>query len=186
MTDNKSLIEETHFQVHIDLKCGDKKRQTCEEYFSLMSNSGIHVLCNKFEINNMFFLSMEKPNSLSVSKRQFVQIQKLGGSGVRFKNNDTLLICGGLDRELRVVTNACYEYSISKNEVTKLPNMITPRWNFVMFYQDDKIYVFGGDYNNIYIKDCEYFDFTTKKWIEMADLNRRQSCGSVINYKDEI
>ena len=187
MADNKPKIEEEHFKMYIDPKYKDNKDRNCKEYFSLITNSGVHVLCNTLETNDIFILSMGKPNSLSISQRQIKELQKLRLCGLAFKDNDTLIICGGLNEELDVVTNACYEYSISKNEVKRLPDMITERWKFVIFYQDDKIYVFGGDDDDdYYIKNCEYFDFTTKKWIRMADLNRRQSGGSVINYKDEF
>ena len=104
-------------------------------------------------MKDVYFLSMEMPNSLLISKRKLPELQKLYLSGLTFKDNDTLIICGGCYGESRVVTNACYEYSISTNQVTRLPDMITPRYDFVIFYQEDKIYAFGGlseDYILIY------------------------------------
>ena len=56
----------------------------------------------------------------------------------------------------------------------------------MIFYQEDKIYAFGGLSEDYILKTCEYFDYATKKWIRMADLNRHQKGGSVINYKDEF
>ena len=190
MADNKPTIQEEHFQVYIDTKCKDHKKQTTEEYFSLMCNSGTHVICVEKEMKDIYFLSMEMPNYLSISKRQLPELQNLGTSSLILKNNDTLIICGGINIESRVATSACYEYSISTNEVTRLPDMITPRHSFVMFYQEDKIYVFGGadiyNFNTFPLKKCEYFDYATEKWTTMADLNRCQGRGSVFNYRNEF
>ena len=189
MADNKSTIESKHFQVYIDPKCRGQGKQTYEEYFSAMSNSGIHLIYDKIEMNAIYLLSIEMPNSFSISKRQLTELQYLREPGFTYKDRDTLIICGGYNKKIKMATNACYEYSICTNEFTRLPDMITPRSKFVIFYQYNKIYVFGGDdtehFENL-LKNCEYFDYATKKWIRMADLNRCQCNGSVINYKDEF
>ena len=190
MAYNKPTIIDERFQVHIDPKSKDQGKQICEEYFALINNSGAQVLYNQLNIKDIFFMSMDVPNSFSISKRQLTEFQKLYGSSLTFKDRDTLIICGGIIDESDVVTSACYEYSIESNKVTTLPDMIAPRYNFAICYQDNKIYVFGGGYienfNYNLSKHCEYFDYATKKWIEMADLNRCQAGGSVINYKDEF
>ena len=46
MADNKSTISDEHLQVYIGPKCKDHGKQIYEEYFSLVSKSGIHMLYN--------------------------------------------------------------------------------------------------------------------------------------------
>ena len=189
MADNKSTIEDTHFQVYIDPKHKNQEKHTYKEYLTLMSNSGVHMLYDSFSLDDIYFLSMKTPNSLVISKRQLREVHKLIGCGLTFKDKDTLIICGGIHKETEIETNACYEYSISTNEFTRLPDMITPRYSFVIFYQDNTIYVFGGNLEGHLtdkLKKCEYFDYALKKWIAMADLKRYKSGESVINYRNEF
>ena len=71
MEDNETTIIDKHFQVYTDSKCKDHGKQTCEVCFSLISKSGVHVLYNGYENNDLYLLSMEIPNTFSIKKKNW-------------------------------------------------------------------------------------------------------------------
>lgn len=53
-------------------------------------------------------------------------------------------MCGGIDSNLRTITNECFEYNFLTNELTELPKMNQIRYTFPIIFFENKIYAIGG------------------------------------------
>ena len=190
------MKEDKHFQLYIDQTSTNYSKKDLKEYLSWLSNSGVHALmieAGLSVLNSMYVLSVEIPNHISIRKKYCKYLKMYYGCGLVYKDSDTLFICGGREGYYNTMKD-CYEYSFAKDELTKLPDMITPRSEFGIFYKKGRIYVMGGLFCDedeigddvIGLKNCEYFDCTSKKWTKIADLNRTQVGGTVFNYRDEL
>ena len=174
------------FHVYLDFERKDYLKRASEENIVFKSGSWVHAAISKLGIDDLYIFSMENPSCLSVIRRKVKEFQPICESAITFKDNDTLIICGGTNKEF-AASKFCYEYSISLNKVKKLPDMHVSRNRFVMFYEKGRIYVFGGKNTKTpFMKNCEYFDYASGKWVEMADLNNGRCRGSVISYRDEF
>ena len=68
----------------------------------------------------------------------------------------------------------CYDFASDK--LTMLPDMICGRYSHSMIYNNNSIYVVGGDKNNT----CEKYDFSTMKWIKLNTLSLEERQSSIL------
>ena len=111
-------------------------------------------------------------------------------SGVTMKNEDTMIVCGGIKHNLTGITNQCFEYSFSKHSCTKLPSMLDIRYTFPIIYCDNFIYAIGGrvygDDTVSLMTKCERYDYATAKWSRIADMNIPRCTSSAFLYNNQI
>lgn len=55
-----------------------------------------------------------------------------------------MVICGGVNYHLNIVSNQFLIYYIKENKMKKMPNMIDIWYNFPMIYYDNRLYALGG------------------------------------------
>lgn len=111
-------------------------------------------------------------------------------SAVTMKDNDTMIVCGGIKHNLTGITNQCFLYSFSDHACTKLPNMANIRYTFSIVYNNNKVYALGGriygDDNVSLLNKCEVFDFETKVWSPIADMNVPRCTSTALFYNGEL
>ena len=111
-------------------------------------------------------------------------------SGVTIKDEDTLVVCGGIKHNLTGITNQCFEYSFSKHSCTKLPNMLEIRYTFPTIHVNGKVYAIGGrvygDDTVSLMRKCEVYDYATGKWSRIAEMNVPRCTSSAFLFNSTI
>lgn len=111
-------------------------------------------------------------------------------SGVTMKDEDTMVVCGGIKHNLTGITNQCFEYSFSKHSCVKLPNMLDIRYTFPIIHVNNKVYAIGGriygDDTVSLLRKCEVYDYATGKWSRITDMNVPRCTSSAFLYNDII
>lgn len=111
-------------------------------------------------------------------------------SAVTLRDEDTMFICGGVGRCENVVSNELYEYSFSANRFSRLPDMNDHKYDFPIFYANNKIFAVGGTVveDNVHIKTrrCEVFDYQKMKWNYISDLNAPRSASVLFSYNNAL
>ena len=111
-------------------------------------------------------------------------------SGVTMKNENTMIVCGGIKYSLRDITNIAFEYDFITHSCKRLPPMKSIRYTFPILYKDNFIYVIGGrtygdDYNSLLGK-CERYDYRTGRWVEIASMTIKRCTCSVFVFNNDI
>lgn len=95
-------------------------------------------------------------------------------SGVVKKDDDTIYIAGGINKNLTKINNKFYRFKPKSQIFEELPSMHEIRYTFPLVYHDNRVYAIGG---RIYGSDdvsllskCEYFDIARNKWFVMPDM----------------
>ena len=133
---------------------------------------------------------MENINHNILEQRFMVELFKFNRAGMVKTAPDTLLVCGGYNSEsdLTPLKKACL-FNIPSRTLTQLDDMKLGRANFGIVHfknqNHNKVFVIGGiDKKGNQMKNCEYFDLNTGKWVEISPLTEA-SCGTnVFIYRD--
>ena len=82
--------------------------------------------------------------------------------------NDLLYIFGGVTKE-KIESKISYIYSVNKNELTPLPEMLKPHSYHSICYIEkyNSIAVIGGENNN----SCELYNINSNSWTNLSDMN---------------
>mmetsp|Transcript_399 Transcript_399/g.375 ORF Transcript_399/g.375 Transcript_399/m.375 type:complete len:118 (+) Transcript_399:665-1018(+) len=101
------------------------------------------------------------------------------------------IVAGGLDLKLNSPTNRCYFYYDGNNEAEKIDKMDIPRYSFNLISVGEFAYAVGGKTSNpdgsvTLLKSCERFDCGSKKWVQIADLNKARSDAMTIVIKSKM
>lgn len=111
-------------------------------------------------------------------------------SGVTMRDEDTMVVCGGIKHNLTGITNLCFEYSFSRHACTKLPSMLEIRYTFPIIHVRGRVYAIGGrvygDDTVSLMRKCEVYDYGSGKWSRIADMNVPRCTSSAFLYGDSI
>ena len=101
-----------------------------------------------------------------------------------------MIICGGINHNLKGITNECYEYNFQTHEMYKLNDMKQIRYTFPIISHRGYIYAIGG---RIYgaddvslLKKCERMNLDSGEWEDIADMNVNRCTSSLFIYMDQI
>ena len=95
-----------------------------------------------------------------------------------YVNKETIYVSGGISKDLKKIQGEAYIYNPVFSTVQKLPAMKQARYTHVGILYKDKYYVFGGRFYGVdnigILKHCEFFDFNTWRWTNIAPMLRRR------------
>lgn len=111
-------------------------------------------------------------------------------SGVTTKDEDTIIICGGIQSNLDVISSECLEFDLQKRTFRQLPDMISYRYTFPVVYHQRRIYALGGrvDGNDevSLLNACEVYSYDANEWRPIAPMHLRRCTFSAFVYDGRI
>lgn len=111
-------------------------------------------------------------------------------SGVTMKDENTMIVCGGIQNNLEKISRDCFEFDLSSGVHRRIPDMINLRYTFPVVYFNDQIYALGGrvygeDEESV-LRDCEVYSFRTNRWTPIKPMKSKRCTGSAFIYNGQI
>jgi len=111
-------------------------------------------------------------------------------SGVVQVDPYSIYMCGGIDQELKNISDTCLLFNPVAKTVRRFASMQRFRYTFPLVHFRNRLYalggrVYGGDQESL-LSECEYFDFEEQAWVEVAPMNKKRCTSMAFVYKDCI
>lgn len=111
------------------------------------------------------------------NKFQEVQIKNItfnNYSGSTYKNDSTLIICGGISHDLKEIKSNCIELNLQTYTIKSLSSMNQIRYTFPICYFEEEIYAIGGriygvDHDTPLLSHCEKYSYKTGTWKQISN-----------------
>ena len=99
-----------------------------------------------------------------------------------------MFISGGLDPRDKTMNN-CYTFNISTNTLKRKDDMNKARFNHGLSKMNQKIFAFGGVYNNSCgddMKSAEVYDIVKNSWSNIPYMPQKGSYVKCVRVKNQI
>jgi N-acetylneuraminic acid mutarotase len=114
----------------------------------------------------------------------------LNFAGSLRKDDNTVYLCGGLNKYSDTISNSFLEFNVHERKFTKMPDMKMARYSFCLVLFNGKLYALGGraygSDQEALLRQCEVFDFSTNTWSAIAPMKERRCSFQAFEYRKEL